>query len=223
MPEWWTYTLSDFLLFSPRAYYRLIERHNAALWPAHLATIGLGLVTVGLLLRPPAGQGRIVSGVVAVLWAWVGWAFFWGRYATINWAATYLAWLFWIEALVLLWFGVARGGLTYRLRRDAAGVLGTGLLVTSLLVYPLLAPLLGRGWGQAEAFGIVPDPTAAATVGLLLLAAGAPRGILLAAPVLWCAVSAATLLAMGSPDAWVPLAAALLPLAASATRGRRAP
>ncbi len=223
MPEWWTYTLSDFLLFSPRAYYRLIERHNASAWPAHVATIGLGLAIVGLLLRPPAEQGRIVSGVVAVLWAWVGWAFVWSRYATINWAATYLAWLFWIEALLLVWFGVARGGLTFRLRRDAAGVLGAGLLVTSLLVYPLLAPLLGRGWRQAEVFGIMPDPTAAATVGLLLLAQGAPRWVLLPAPVLWCAVSAATLLAMGSPEAWVLLAAALLAPGASAARGRRAP
>jgi hypothetical protein len=40
MPEWWTYTLSDFLLFSPRAYYRLIERHNAAVWPWQLGSVG---------------------------------------------------------------------------------------------------------------------------------------------------------------------------------------
>jgi hypothetical protein len=30
MSEWWTYTLSDFLLFSPRVYYRLFELHNRA-------------------------------------------------------------------------------------------------------------------------------------------------------------------------------------------------
>ena len=34
MPEWWTYSLSDFLMFSPRTYYRLFELHNAAIWPA---------------------------------------------------------------------------------------------------------------------------------------------------------------------------------------------
>ena len=33
MSEWWTYTLSDFLLFSPRTYYRLFELHHRALWP----------------------------------------------------------------------------------------------------------------------------------------------------------------------------------------------
>ena len=29
----WSYRLSDFLLFSPRVYWRMFELHNAALWP----------------------------------------------------------------------------------------------------------------------------------------------------------------------------------------------
>ena len=33
MSEWWTYHLSDFLLFAPRTYYRLFELYNAAIWP----------------------------------------------------------------------------------------------------------------------------------------------------------------------------------------------
>ena len=37
MSEWWTYTLSDFLLFSPRTYHRLFELHNVVMTP-HLGT-----------------------------------------------------------------------------------------------------------------------------------------------------------------------------------------
>ena len=176
MPEWWTYTLSDFLLFSPRTYYRLIERHNEAVWPAQIVTLVLGVVIVGLLRRPTPRQGRIVAAILAVLWAWVAWAFVWRRYATINWAATYFVWLFAIEALLLVWIGVVRGGLSFRRRRDAAGVLGVALIILSLLLYPVLAPLLGRGWRQAEIFGVAPDPTVIATLGLLLLADGPPAG-----------------------------------------------
>ena len=29
MSEWWTYRLSNFLLFSPRTYYRLFELYNS--------------------------------------------------------------------------------------------------------------------------------------------------------------------------------------------------
>jgi hypothetical protein len=221
MPEWWTYTLSDFLLFSPRTYYRLIERHNEALWPGQVAAFGLGLVVVGLLRRPNVRRGRMISAILATLWAWVAWAFVWRRYATINWAAKYLVWLFAIEVLLLVWTGVIREGPRIGWRRDPPGILGSALLILSLVLYPTFGPLLSRGWRQAELFGVAPDPTALATLGVLLLADGPPRWALLAMPVLWCVVSGATLLAMGSPEAGVLLPAALLAMGTSGWRARR--
>ncbi|MBA3344135.1 MAG: MFS transporter permease [Gemmatimonadales bacterium] len=216
MAEWWTYDLSDFLMFSPRTYYRMIERHNASIWPGQIVTLGFGLVAIGLLRRPTPRQGRLISAIVAVLWSWVAWGFLWKRYAAINWAAIYFAWIFTIEVLLLLWIGVVQGGLSFRPGRDAAAITGIGLLILSLAVSPMLAPLLGRGWEHAEIFGVAPDPTVIATMGLLLLERGHPRWGLLAVPVLWCLVSGATLWAMGSPEAWVLLGAALLTVGASA-------
>ncbi len=221
MREWWTYSLSDFLLFSPRTYYRLIERQNEALWPGQIVAIGLGLVVAGLVRKPAPWQGRAVSGILAVLWIAVAWTFVWRRYATINWAATYLVWLFAIEVLLLMWIGVFRGGLSFRPGRDAAGTLGIALFILALALYPMIAPLLGRGWRQAEIFGVVPDPTVIGTLGLLLLAAGRPRWGLLAAPLLWCLMGGATLWAMGSPEALALLSAALLAIAASVWSWRR--
>ncbi|MDX1126883.1 hypothetical protein GOL24_21650 [Sinorhizobium medicae] len=39
MAEWATYTLADFLMFSPRVYFRLVERYNQGLWPFQLVFI----------------------------------------------------------------------------------------------------------------------------------------------------------------------------------------
>ena len=222
MPEWWTYTFSDFLLFSPRTYYRLIERHNVATWPWQIATLGLGLVIAAMLRRAAPWQGRAISAVLAALWTWVAWAFVWRRYVPINWAASYLVWLLVIEVLLLVWTGVIRGELRFRGRRDAAATLGIALFILALALHPMLAPLLGRGWRQAEIFGIAPDPTVVATLGVLLLAEGSPRWGLMAAPLLWCVISGATLWAMGSPEVWVLLSAALLALGASARVAMRA-
>lgn len=222
MTEWWSYTLSDFLLFSPRTYYRLLERHNEAIWPAQIVTLGMGLVILGLLLRPRAQQGRVVAAVVAILWGWIAWAFFWQRYSTINWAAIYIVPLFALEALLLVWIGVVRGGLTFRLTRDAVGMLGIGLFISSLSLYPVIAPLAGRSWQQTEIFGIGPDPTVIATLGLLLLAEGRPRWELLSVPMLWSIITGVTLGAMGSPEAWLPPLAGLLTLAASAWKQSKA-
>ena len=212
MPEWWTYSLTDFLLFSPRTYYRLIERHNLAIWPAQLVTLALGVAIAALLRRPARGRSRAIAGMVALLWAWVGGIFVAGRYATINWTASYFAGLFAAEVLLLGWLGVAKAGLRFGWRRDAAGLLGAVLFTGSVALYPLLAPVLGRGWTQSEVFGIAPDPTVLGTLGLLLMADGTPRSrwALLAPPMVWCLVSGTTLWAMGSPEKWNLLPAAVV-------------
>jgi Family of unknown function (DUF6064) len=220
MQEWWTYTLSDFLLFSPRTYYRLLERYNTGVWPGHLLTLGLGFVIVGMLRLGAAWHGRAVSAIMAILWAWVGWAFFWRSYATINWAATYIFPLFALEALLFVWTGVVRQRLRFGSWRAAGGTAGIGLFVLTLILYPTLAPLLGRGWEQAEVFGVTPDPTAIATLGLLLLAEGRAYWELMAVPVLWCILGGATLWAMGSPEAWVLAVAGVFAMVASGLKKR---
>jgi hypothetical protein len=200
MEEWWSYSLSDLLLFSPRTYYRMLERYNEALWPAQLLTLALGIGILVLLRRPSPKQGRIIAGILALLWVWVAWAFLLGRYATINWAMRYVAPLFVLEALLLVWWGVIGGKLSFAVetRARARARVGAALFILGLLVYPALATIFGRPWQQAEVFGIAPDPTVIATVGLLLLTNSRFRWGLLPVPLIWCAITAATLWAMNA-------------------------
>ena len=198
MQDWWSYTLSDLLLFSPRTYYRMIERHNEAIWPAQLLTTALGVGILGALRTPSPRQGRIIAGILALLWIWVAWAFLLQRYAIINWGIKYVAPLFVLEALLLVWWGVIGGKLSFAVRSGASGKLGAGLFVLGLLLYPGLAVITGKPWKQAEVFGIAPDPTAIATVGLLLLTNDRFRWGLLPVPLLWCGITAVTLWAMST-------------------------
>jgi hypothetical protein len=62
-------------------------------------------------------------------------------------------------------------------------------------------------------FGIAPDPTAIATLGALVLAIGRIGWLLIALPILWCAITAATLWTMETPEALIPAAAVALALA----------
>jgi hypothetical protein len=210
MSEWWTYRLSSFLMFSPRTYYRLFELYNAAIWPAQIVAIALGLGILALLLRPGSSSRRVIAAILAACWIWVGIAFHLHRYATIFWPAVYFAAAFGLEAGLLIWTGVVRGRLVFE--RDSSPVSRAGLwiLLFALVVEPTISPLLGRGWRQIEIFGVAPDPTAVATLGVAALAAGRAKWVVIAVPVIWCAISGATLTAMKAPDAWVtPLAAAL--------------
>ncbi|HJQ58513.1 MAG TPA: DUF6064 family protein, partial [Vineibacter sp.] len=170
MSEWWTYRLSDFLLFAPRTYWRLFELYNADIWPAQVVALTLGAAILVLLWRGPAWRGRAIMAILAVAWLWVAVAFHLQRYASINWAATYFAAGFALEALLLLWLAFVRKRHDDRPSPTIARV-ALSLLLFALAVQPLIGPLLGRSWAAVELFSVAPDPTAVATLAVLLLSA----------------------------------------------------
>jgi hypothetical protein len=198
MEVWLSYSLSDFLLFTPHTYYRLFEIYNRAVWPAHVAVAALGLLILVLFFRGGARSGRAIAGVLAACWLWVAWAFLIARYDPINWMARYAAIAFTAEALLLLVSGIVLNRLTPG--TDVASRAGVAIVVFALVVQPLFAPLFGRPWTQMEIFGLAPDPTVAATLGALI----AMRRVhvpLLVIPLAWCAATGLTLWAMDAPEA----------------------
>src|SRR5262249_47085842 len=82
----------------------------------------------------------------------VGWAYLLARYDTINWAASYSAAGFALEALFLVWTGLIRNSPSLRPRRDMAGAAGLCIFVFALIAWPLVGRLFGRPWLQAEIF-----------------------------------------------------------------------
>jgi hypothetical protein len=200
MSEWWTYTPSDLLLFSPRVYYRLLELHNLAVWPLQLLTALLALAIICLVLKPGRLSDRLVPLGLGVVWIWVAWSFLWDRYATINWAAAYVAPFYAVEGLLLVWTGASSDGLSLAANRKAPLLSGLGLLALALFGYPIVAPAMGRSWTAAEIFGITPDPTATATLAVLAISRRSVRWLLMIIPFLWCLITGATLWAMGAAD-----------------------
>ena len=210
MSEWWTYRPSDFLLFSPRTYYRLFELYNADVWPLHILTLLAGLVILGLIPSGAASRGRVIAAILAACWLWIAWAFHWQRFAAINWAAGYFAAAFAVEAVLLIWIGVVRDRLRFDAKLNVTARIGIGIFAFALVVQPLLGLPMGRVWQQAEVFGVAPDPTAIATLGLLL-ATNRKHWIALPIPLLWCLVSGTTLWVMNAGDALVlPMVASLV-------------
>jgi len=213
MSEWWTewatYGLSDLLMFSQRSYYRMIALYNEAVWPAHLPALVAGLVVIGCVARPGPRTHCVAMLVLAAAWAWVAWAYHLQRYADINTAGPWFALAFGVQALLLCFMALRlHGAAPARMQKHVALSL-SGLAVIG---YPLLALGSGRGWGQAEVFGIAPDPTAIATLGVLLACRAHPVAWLI--PLAWCAVSGATLMELRVGYAWLLPTFAILAAAA---------
>lgn len=214
MSEWWTYSLSDFLMFSSRSYYRLIESYNAAIWPAHLLTLVAGVVVVSAIARPRPSLQRSAALVLTAAWGWLAWAYHLERYAEINTAAPYFSAAFAVQALLLCWLAYRPGNAA-----PAQQPLTLGLSGLAIFAYPLLALARDGGeWRQAEVFGIAPDPTVVATLGALL--AWRASATLWLIPVLWCLVSGATLMELKIGHAWLLPTLALTAVVARVMRSK---
>ena len=97
MSEWWTYRLSDFLMFSGATWYRLLELHNAHWSPLHaLALLAAGAIC-GTVFTERPGPARAALVLAGIAWLFVGWAFHWTRYAPVNWAAVGFAAAFGVQ------------------------------------------------------------------------------------------------------------------------------
>jgi len=203
--QWWTYTLGDFLMFSPATYWRLVDNYNRDVWPVQLAGLVAGFAAFGLLLCRQASTARVQALLLAAAFLWVGWAFFWQRYATINWAANYFAFAFWVQAamlVVLAWLPTRNAiGQT-----DSTQKIGWVLALAGMVIPSLACATGGKPANPLEVFavfgvfGIMPEPTALVCLGLLFArpvqAPPSFRWALTIIPLASLLVSAATLRAM---------------------------
>jgi len=212
MSEWWTYRLSDLLMFSKATYFRLFELQNLALWPFQLLAVGIGVALLICLVQGGARAGRIAALLLALAWLHVAWNYFAQRYATINTGAPYFVLGFALQAVLLFWLASRKREPRLAQPVGSLGRLGLIIAVIALLGYPLLAPLSGRPWTGAELFGLAPDPTVALTFAALLLWRS---GLMLwIVPLLWCAISTSTLVELHAGQAWMLPILALLAMGA---------
>ena len=210
MSEWWTYRPEDFLLFSPRVYWRMFELQNEVAWPWQLAMLALGMALVVAMALRPARFDIWVGLTLAVLWGFVGWTFVWGRYVPINWAMVYLAPAFGLQAVLLL-IAAIRGWLAGG--SSPSHRAGVAVAAVGVVLYPLQPPLFGRSLLTSEVFGMAPDPTVIATLGLALASRGRTALLLVPVPLLWLVISGLTLHTMGDAQAWAPALAVAAALA----------
>lgn len=212
MDDWLSYRLSDLILFSPQAYFRMFAQYHARFFPFHAVLIASAAAVPFLAHRSPRAE-RLIAGILAFWWLWVAIAFHLDRYTTINPAARYFAVLFVIQALLLAWQCFRPGA-----PRPLPNTWPSAVLFLVAALVPLASRASGREWNQVELIATTPDPTAVATLAFVIAAGRKGLAII---PLAWCAIGGATLWALDSPEAWVPLLSGLYALVVFARAGRR--
>ena len=175
--------------FTTEQFFGVFRAYNLALWPAQWFLLALAVAAIVLVIRPQRWSGVGISAILGFLWAWTALAYHLAFFSTINPLAYAFAALFLVGAGCFLWQGVVRRQLEFRWQAGVRTLIGSGLIVFALVVYPIWSYGAGHPYPALPTFGL-PCPTTIFTMGLLaFLVAPYPRGPILV-PVLWCLVGA---------------------------------
>ncbi len=199
------------LPFSVEQFFGVFEAYNANIWPVQAAAYGLGAVAVVVVARHSTLSQKVVPAVLAAFWLWTGIVYHLAYFSRINKAAYVFGALFVIEALLLLALATVKPRLSFQFERRVWPWIGAGLIVYSMIVYPLLGMLLGHPALEIPWFGVTPCPTTIFTLGVLLWADG-PRLAVLVIPLLWSAVGGSAALLLNVPQDYGLIVAGLIAL-----------
>lgn len=195
--------------FSAEEFFAVFAAYNTAVWPAQILLYVLAVSVVAFAFRGPRWRHRAVLAVLGIVWIWMGIAYHWVYFSTINPAAGVFGALFVGEGLLLLYLGVSHADVRFAPIRDTRGIFGGVLIAYALLLYPSIGAAAGHAYPAQPTFG-VPCPTTIFTIGVLLWAARTVPGYALIVPILWSAVGMTAVAYFGVlEDAMLPVAGLL--------------
>jgi len=184
------------LPFTTAQFLELFAEYNDAVWPLQAVLLLLGLVAAGAAFRPRPFSRRLVPLSLGLLWAWAGLIWHLTFFRLINPLAGVFGLMYLVQAGLFLQLAVRPGPVSFKATRTARGLAGGVLLVLALVLYPLLARMLGHGYPLTPTFGL-PCPTTIFTLGLLLWAEPAVPLRLLPIPLGWAALGMSAALQLG--------------------------
>ena len=169
--------------FTTEQFFDVFKSYNLVVFPLQGVFYIVALFAIYLAIFPTKRSDKIVSGILAFFWMWMGIAYHLLFFTSINKAAYLFGALFILEGVAFLKYGVFGRMLTFRFRSSRHWKWGTILIVYALIVYPLFGYFLGHKFPYAATFGL-PCPTTIFTFGMLLSTKKCPFPILII-PLAW--------------------------------------
>jgi len=193
--------------FTADQFFNVFVHYNEAAWPAAYVLNALSVLAFLLAVGRWRYAGRVVSGLMGLLWLWAGVVYHWLHFTSINPAAWIFGALFLVQAALLCWIGVVRDRLRFGGGWDVGGIAGSVIIGYALVVYPVLGCFFGHRYPAIPTFG-TPCPLTLFTFGLLALSDGPSARWLLVIPVLWTLVGTMAVFQFGMTEDLALLVAA---------------
>lgn len=183
------------LPFTSEQFFGVFEQYNEAVWPAQVAIYIAAAIAFYLMLKPGKYSNKVISGVLALFWLWMGIVYHWSFFTSINPTARLFGTIFVLQGLIFIFEGIIRNNLVFSFSKDWRSAAGIVLMLFGPIIYPILGYFLGHTYPSTPTFGL-PCPTTIFTIGALLLANRPPRYVAII-PLLWSALGFSAAISLG--------------------------
>lgn len=94
------------LPFTSEQFFGVFEQYNETIWPVQVIIYVAAAVAFYLIFKPSKYSDKVISGILALFWLWMGIVYHWSFFASINPAARLFGALFVLEGLIFLFEGI---------------------------------------------------------------------------------------------------------------------
>ena len=70
--------------FTTAQFFAVFQIYNEAVWPAQIVAYLLGIIVIVLAIRQYRLSGRVISGILALFWMWIGVLYHMIHFSPIN-------------------------------------------------------------------------------------------------------------------------------------------
>ena len=155
------------LPFTVEQFLEIFKSYNQAIYPLQIIFYMLAALVIFLSIRKITNSSRIINGILAFLWLWMGIVYHLFYFSQINKAAYLFGIIFIIQGLLFLYYGVFNNKLSYKFTPGLFGLSGAVLVVFALILYPVIGYTFGHIYPSSPTFGL-PCPTTIFTFGIFL-------------------------------------------------------
>ena len=170
--------------FTAEQFLEVFRNYNQAVFPMQVIFYLVSVFAIYLAFKPTSKSDKIISGILAFLWLWMGIVYHLIFFTAINKTAYLFGAVFILQGILFLTFGVFQNKLSFKFLSGIYGWLGIVLILFALVVYPVLGYIFGHTYPSSPTFGL-PCPTTIFTFGLLLLTYKNCPVAILVIPFIW--------------------------------------
>ncbi|GGC16864.1 hypothetical protein GCM10011494_39690 [Novosphingobium endophyticum] len=200
------------LPFTRDRFFELFAAYNEAIWPAIPIFYLLAMIATLAAWRRHPQAGCVVSGALAVMWAWAGLVYHGLFFTRINPAAWAFAFGFLLQAVIWAFQAGSRTAFGFEDRSPVRAMAGWAMIAYALLVYPALGLLSGEAYPALPMFGVAPCPLVIFTLGLMTWASKVHWWVWIV-PLVWAIIGGSAAILLSVPQDWALPIAALAALA----------